>query len=484
MTEFNWKRTEYETWDEAFRGQVAAVRQQSVRVAAYTQAIFLQACADSFGKELPNGQMQIRTQYGELAYKCGLYHQLGKAMVPPEYQLLQKDFTEEELVVYRKYTTSGRVLVSTLQNKGQRAKEKRLGKLEELPTDNIPWLMIRESCEQHMERYDGSGYPRGRIGAQISPIAQIVGIAKELDRLSAETKHETPFDYAYDVLLGQENTLWSQELISVVKNARSKCRTVYNKFVHYTMTLPKTVPLLKKRASRPMGLQYRPMVGKDNAVVAYEAEPWFGAIANRPGETETMQEVHDMLVRNELVADVSSYFLYEAADALVRLQNCQIDILGIVVDMLPGFYSLPTQLQRINQLFEDQKIPRSKLLLTLPAEVYCNATKGRKEIIGRYLRAGVELVLDDYSPDKIAPAELQEMGFHYLRFAPELSLRMETAKLMQDLQELGFTILGKGADTYDNMTWQLACGIVGTHGTLTPVVTDEDHLILDQLVER
>ena len=41
--EQNWKRKEYETWDEAFRGLAPAVRQQSVRVAAYTQALFVQA---------------------------------------------------------------------------------------------------------------------------------------------------------------------------------------------------------------------------------------------------------------------------------------------------------------------------------------------------------------------------------------------------------------------------------------------------------
>ena len=47
--EMNWKRKEYETWDEAFRGLAPVVRQQSVRVAAYTQALFVQACAGSFG---------------------------------------------------------------------------------------------------------------------------------------------------------------------------------------------------------------------------------------------------------------------------------------------------------------------------------------------------------------------------------------------------------------------------------------------------
>lgn len=482
MSDLDWKRREYETWDDAFRGQIPAVRQQSVRVAAYTQALFLQACEDKVGADLPNGPAQIRPQYGDLAYKCGLYHQLGKALVPPEYQLLSPEFTEEELAVYRKYTTDGRLLVASLQDRGQRAKEKRLGVLEELPTRNIPWQMIRESCEQHMERLDGSGYPQGRKGDQISPIAQIVGLAKELDRLSAETKGETPFEDAYATLIGQENVTWSPALISVLKNARAKCRSIYKKYIHYTMTLPKTIPLLEKKADRPMGLKYYPMVSdKEGAVGAYEAEPWFGAIANRPGETETMTNVHDMLVRTELIADMSYYFLYEAADTVVRLENCQLDTLGIVVDMLPGFYQLPTQLQRLNQLFEDQGISKQKLILTLPTDHYSAMSKGRKEIIGRYLRAGIQLMLDDYRPEQISMEEAKEAGFRYVRFAPELSVQQTTAQQILTFRENGFTVLGKGADDFDRMTWQLACGIAATRGTLTPVCVDEETLIRDRL---
>lgn len=485
MSDMKWKRMEYETWDEAFRGQIPAVRQQSVRVAAYTKEIFLQACKDGFGKSLPGGPAQIREVYGDLAYKCGMYHQLGKALVPPEYQLPQKDFTGEELAVYRKYTTDGRLLVATLQERSQRAKEKRRGALEELPTENIPWQMIREACEQHMERFDGSGYPQGRNAEQISPIGQIVGIAKELDRLSAQTKQEDPFDYAYATLVGQENVLWSPELIQVLKNARKKCHAVYNKYIHYTMTLPKTVPLVEKKTERPMGLKYWPMVSDNEGTIgAYEAEPWFGAIANQPGETESISDIQQMLERTGLIADMSFYFLYEAADTLVRIQNCQIETFGIIVDMLPGFYNLPTQLQRLNQLYADQPIPKDKLLLTLPAEVYSKASKARKEIIGRYLRAGVALLLDDYNPEQISFEELKEMGFQYLRLAPERYVRKETARDIRILRERGFTILGKAADNSDSLNWQLACGMVATHGTLTPVSVDEETLIRDRLAEK
>ena len=370
----NWKRKEYETWDEAFRGLAPSIRQQSVRVAAYTQALFVQACAGSFGTNTADGINRMQGQYADLAYKCGMYHQLGKALVPPEYQLWQADFTEEEKAVYKKYTTDGRLLVAALQERGNRAKDKRRGTLTEQPTRNIPWLMLRESCEQHMERWNGSGYPSGRMGNNISPIAQIVGLAKELDRLAAETKSEAPFDEAYKTLIQQSGIFWNPELIEVLKAARTQCRGVYNKYIHYTMTLPKTIPLVEKRKDRAMGLQYRAMVSDANATVAaYEATPWFGGIPFRPGETESSQEIAGVLSRKGMVADISFYLLYEAADTVLRMENCKLDVQTVLLQMLPEFYLQGTQLQRLNQLFKDQPIPRQNLLLTIPMDVVLGA---------------------------------------------------------------------------------------------------------------
>ena len=482
--EQSWQRKEYETWDEAFRGLAPAIRQQSVRVAAYTQTLYVQACASGFGKETAEDAERMRGQYGDLAYKCGMYHQLGKALVPPEYQLWQDDFSDEEKAVYRKYTSDGRLLVATLQERGARAKEKRRGELIEQPTKNIPWLMIRESCEQHMERWNGSGYPGGRHSHRISPIAQIVGLAKELDRLSAQTKSETPFDEAYDILLGQSGTMWSPDLIEVLKAAKTKCRAVYSKYIYYTRTLPKTIPLLEKKKDRPMGLKYRPMVSDtQGGVTAYEAVPWFGGIANRPGETEGMEELAGMLQRKDLVPDVAFYFLYEAADAVVRINNCKLD-LKILLQMLPDFYRQGTQLQRLNQLFKDQPIEKSQLLITIPAELVQTANKATQEIIERYLRNGIALVVDDYYPDRLDPAKLKEMGFAYLRVAPELYLRQETANTMAALRQQGFTLLGGGADTHDILGWLAACGVACMSGTITGIPVGEDELIRDSLARE
>ena len=87
MKEQSWKRKEYETWDEAFRALTPVIRQQSVRVASYTQVLFAQACASSYGSQTADGAERMKSKFSDVAYKCGMYHQLGKALVPPEYQI-------------------------------------------------------------------------------------------------------------------------------------------------------------------------------------------------------------------------------------------------------------------------------------------------------------------------------------------------------------------------------------------------------------
>lgn len=479
-----WRRKEYETWDEAFRGLTPAMRQQSVRVAAYTQALFLQACKTPFDSD-SDYRARIRGQYSDLAYKCGLYHQLGKALVPPEYQVEQKDFTDEERAVYRKYTTDGSQLVAVLQERTNRAKESRVGRLLEKRVQNIPWLMIRESCQQHMERWNGSGYPDERKGKETSPIARIVGLAKELDRLSAETRSEDPFEEAYAELIDGSGTLWQPELINVLQAAKEKCREVYDKYIYYTLTVPKTVPLVVKRPERPFGLTYRQMVSdKEGTVVAYEAVPWFQPVTDPNGETATAEELADMLHRTGLAADVMKYLLYEAADALYRLQNCKIETQGILLDALPEFFQMGSQLQCFNQLFEDQPVPKKKLMLTIPEDTVLKANKSVTELITRYLRNGVCLVVDGYHPESLSADRLREIGFTYLRVAPELYMQQTTANAMYELKKKGFTLIGGGADTPDLLAWQIASGAAFTGGTMTGVPITEDELIRDALLKE
>ena len=485
MADLNWKKSYNESWDDAFRGLAPAVRQQSVRVAAYTQVLFVQACADGFANDRQIGLDEMQGRYADLAYKCGMYHQLGKALVPPEYQLWRSDFTPEEQAVYRKYTTDGRQLIAALQEAGASRREKRTGEIEEAATENIPWLMQRESCQQHMERWNGSGYPDGRRGSDISPIAQIVGLAHQLDHLAAQTKSEDPFAEAMDEIIAGEGTDWNPALIRILRNCRSKCRGVYNKYIHYSLTVPKTIPLVEKKPNRPMGLKFRPMVDCDTlAPRLYEAEPWVGGIAGQPGDTEPLSALADMLSRTGLTADVSFYLLYEAADALLRMTNCRLDCRGVLLPMLPQFYRIGSQLKRFEELFGDQPVDRSLLWLSVPAEVAAKGSKTVRELLNRYIRNGITLVLDEYDPAEMPLEQVEEVGFTHVRFRRELYLRRETAEQMDILRLKGITLLGGGVDSDTARAWLRDCGVYAASGPVLGGAVTEDEMIRDCLLRE
>ncbi len=479
-----WKRIEYDTWDSAFRGLAPVIRQQSVRVADYTQVLFTHGCSSGFGKENADRADRMKGQYADLAYKCGMYHQLGKALVPPEYQVLQRDFTEEEKALYRKYTSDGRLLIANLQERTSKAKEKRKGTAAEAQTQNIPWLMLRESCQQHMECWDGSGYPDGKKGLEISPIAQIVGLAKQLDTAVCELKSEHPFEEGFAATLALCGSRFAPQLAQVLERAKEDCRNIYIKYLDYTRTLPETIPLIRKHPDRPMGLTYRPLISGDKSSkmpVGYEAICWFAGIADRPGETEPIDQVEPLLKRTKLTADMANYFLYEAADAMLRIQNCQLPQKRMILQMIPDFYTLPSQLKRFDQLYKDQPIERGNLILTIPATFVASANKGICEILARYNRNNVPLLLDGYIPGQLEAEKITELGFRFVRFDRSTYLTPEAAAAMKALQQTGIEIIGGDADSEDAIAWLYACGCHCISGPFTGKLMDEETLIREAL---
>lgn len=479
-----YSRRIYDTWDEAFKALVPQVRQQSVRVASYTQVLFATACSANFCADDEEGKVQIQGKNADLAYKCALYHQIGKSLVPTEYQLWNKNFSEEEQALYRKYTSEGRILVSKLQEKTNRKKQISQDFIEE-PTENVAWLMIREACQQHMERFDGTGYPEQRRENEISPIAQIVGLAKELDRLCSEVKSESPFEDAISYLVAQTNKGFSEELIEILQKCRGKLKNVYRKYIQYTQAIPQTIPLVEKRKERPMGLKYRPMIrGKEAYVAAYEAVPWFKGNIEKVGETETLEELEGLLVRTQLVDDMTFYFLYEACDTVLRLQNCRLPFEGVVVPILKDFYTSGNKMPRLLQLYEDQPIDKRNLLLTIPCEVFIEPDKQLSEFITQMVDEGVNLIVDDYQPEQVSMEKLKEMGIYNVRFASNNYLSVEIANIMTVMKNNGFTIIGKDANSHDVITWLDSCGATFMSGTLTGELTEEEELIKELLLKE
>lgn len=468
MTEQIETRIKYKTWEDAFRGLAPAVRQQSVRVATYTKTLFMVACQNGFGAKIPGGADRIQPNFSELAYKCGMYHQLGKALVVPEYQIQSPAFTPEETALYRKYTTEGRRLVACLQD------AKNFKSDTEIATSNIPWLMIRESCSEHTERFDGTGYPNGLAGNKISPIAQIVGMARMFDILSSQIKSETPFTDACTEIAAQSGTAFDPQLCEIFEQAKTKLQSNFNKFIHYSKKVPTTIPLVKKSKTRPMGLEYTVLDGN-----AFEATPWF--LIN--GEKESAVQVAPRLERTELVEDVSFYLLYEAADTLLRMQNCSLSVKYLILQMLPGFYTKNNHLKRFEEMFKNQPIDRSRLILTIPEKRVTEANKGELEVISKYLKSGITLMVDDYHPDITPLARLEELGFGCVRLSDDYSKKPEYASDIRALTDKGISVFAT-CSNQSYREWLKDSGVIAINGDPYSVSVDEHTLIVDALVRE
>lgn len=422
-----WKQKRFKTWDEAFRALTPAMRQHSVRVADYTQVLFEGVCKSSFYLRDEERPAYLDKRYSETAYKCGFFHQIGKARKPESYPRWNDNFTLDEKNEYCSYTVEGRELTEELQN-GRQGN-----------SDSISDQMIQDSCEFHMEHWDGNGFPYGYAGTEISLIAQIVGLAKEMDRLICERKSEKPYDEAVDIILSQEDKMFSAPLLNVFRNCQPELKNVYKKYIHYTKIMPKTVPLIEKGTERPFGLTYRQIVsGTAVETFIFEAVPWFGGLENSDSK-ESAQETEALLTRTGLTKDIVIYFLYEAADALARMKNCELFTGGILVPVFSAFYSENLS-DRLEKLFSDTAIDRKKLMLTVSESLIKKEHK-ILERLSNYIDQGVVLVLDDYHPEDVSVALLRKIGFTHVRIAKDSLVRNDIREILQQLKNQGISVI-------------------------------------------
>lgn len=424
------------------------MRQQSVRVAEYTQVLFEGVCKSSFYLRDDNTPVYIDESYKDVAYKCGFYHQIGKALDPERYPAWRDDFTDEEKSRYCKYVVDGRELVAKLQGERSGGEE------------SVAKRMIQDACEFHMEHWDGSGFPYGYKGTEISLIAQIVGLAKELDRLICERKSESPFEEAIDILIEEEGKTFSENLMDVFRDCQPELKNIYKKYIQYTKTMPKTVPLVDRRPGRPFGLNYRQIVsGNEMATFIFEAVPWFGGVLNKPKAREYGKDVEGVLKRTGLLKDISIYLLYEAADAVARMKNCELYTGGILMPMFSEFFIGEDQLENLEQLFADTEIDRKKLMLSVP-EVLLKEDRSVFKRLTEFMEAGVVLVLDHYYPEDTPIELIREIGFTHVRIAKDSMARSTAKELMQELLEHGIIMIewpvGDGQLTEDELIHYMA----------------------------
>lgn len=133
---------------------------------------------------------------------CGAYlHDLGKINISKQTLLCSKPLQPEQWEEIRRHPTDGADIV------------RQLGSLD----DTIDIVL------QHHERYDGSGYPSGLKGEEISYLARVLTIVDAFDAMTSNRpyKEAKPFDKAFIEIESCKGTYFDPALASMFIEAMS-----------------------------------------------------------------------------------------------------------------------------------------------------------------------------------------------------------------------------------------------------------------------
>lgn len=162
---------------EAMRGLVDTRDRETgahlARISAYTRIL---------SDQLRHGPYADRVGEAFLArlVEAAPLHDIGKVGVPDAILLKKGRLGDDEVRVMREHTRIG----------GDALRRVALGAV-----DSQFLQMAIEVAEQHHEKWDGTGYPEGRAGEEISFAARIVGLADAYDAITTARSYKSAYDH-------------------------------------------------------------------------------------------------------------------------------------------------------------------------------------------------------------------------------------------------------------------------------------------------
>lgn len=150
--------------------------------------------------------IKINLPLEDLTYlgTAGMLHDIGKNKIAPELLDKKGKLSEEELGMLRMHPEFGYEMLT---------------KSPELNS------VTRAGVLQHHERFDGTGYPRGLKGNEISLYARILAVADTYDAMTSDRAYREAYapSEAVEFLMGNGDQLYDNRII----DAFVKCVTIY-----------------------------------------------------------------------------------------------------------------------------------------------------------------------------------------------------------------------------------------------------------------
>jgi HD-GYP domain-containing protein (c-di-GMP phosphodiesterase class II) len=161
--------------------EIAELRDQETathmeRVALYSHLIALQL----------ETQRPLPADFSENLHRFAAFHDLGKVGIPDRILLKPEPLSREERLVMQSHVVIGMALVEKLITA--------MGLEDDTGID-----LLRQVVAHHHESLDGSGYPAGLRGEEVSLAGRIVAVADIYDALTQARPYKPPFPESHAV---------------------------------------------------------------------------------------------------------------------------------------------------------------------------------------------------------------------------------------------------------------------------------------------
>jgi putative two-component system response regulator len=158
----------------------------------------------------------VDDDYVRLIHQTSPLHDLGKVAIPDSVLLKPGRLNPDEFAIMRTHAMVG---AQTLE-----------AALQRFP--NARFLqMARDIAATHHEKFDGSGYPRGLVGAQIPLCGRIVAVADVYDALTSTRiyKEAMPHEQAKAIVLRDRGSHFDPEVVDAFLRAEKQIVGVWER---------------------------------------------------------------------------------------------------------------------------------------------------------------------------------------------------------------------------------------------------------------
>lgn len=461
-------KKEFKSLQEVFEALSPAERGHCERTGEYMRVIFAQACSAELYPEDPKATVRLKEEYAELAEDIGRLHDIGKAMVPPAYRVMQESFTPEELALFRRHPQDSAELA-----------EKLLGAEKKYKYNELKFLS--SAIASHHESWDGTGYPEGVSGISSDLLGRMLAAADELDHQASSIRSEHPFEEAIDIIDALAGSKLDPAIIRVIKAAKPKLKKVFISHIAQSRAIPVTKTIIKRSAGRPFGLEYRPVCRrKDGSTAAYQAAMSF------KGKKENLEykNVEYLVDRDKLQNELAAYFLLEVCDTVNRFETCSVPFEWISVTLPGGWLKKSTAWRDAEAAIKNTEIRPEKLLIEIDGETLAGRTRAVTDNLARLKRLGCGIIYTGVDPREIDPKEDFCTALVISPEQEELLDEQDFAEALSSLKNRGVTLIADSIDRQRRQGTLTRLGVMHRCGALTGGFENEDEIVKRELASQ